>query len=126
MLDIQIQDIQHRLHNSPSIVRSLVSRKLADLVDMLPCHQRRELHDSHYHRERGTFDRHEGFVHVGAHRIRDGEELLSVLFAQDSADDFDEELLRVASSEVEAYRLENQPLEADDDLAGSFKELRGG
>lgn len=124
VLHVEIENVQHRLHDAAAVVLLPRGGKVIDLVQMLACEARCQLHNGHGHGECGALDGHKRLVHVEAHGVCDVKELLGVLAAtEDAADDFDQELLGVSCAEVEADGLEDEAFQANDDLAGLFKDL---
>jgi hypothetical protein len=145
VLDVEVEKIEHCLENGRSAPVTLFatgeistfSHALVFSPVCLSCctgaqHQGCEFRDGSDHGECGAFYRDKGLVHVDAHGVGGCEEGLVVVVsagvraaAEDGADGLCEESLWVACAEVEAYCLEDEAFEADDDFAWGFEELEG-
>lgn len=110
VLHIEIQQIQHRLHDRRTAILPALCRKRLDFIQVLTRDAGRELDDGHGHGERRALDGDKGLVHVDAHGVGGGVEAAGGVVgrAEHAADDFDEELLRVARAKVEADGLEDE------------------
>lgn len=128
VLDVHVEQVEHGLGDGGAAVAGLGAGEGGDGVEVLAEEASGELDDGHDHAEGGALEGHESPVHVGAQGVGDGEEALGRLGlgrgGQDGADDLDEELLGVAGAVVEAYGLEDEALQADDDLALGLEYLR--
>lgn len=123
VLHVEIEDVEHRLHDSASMILGLLGRIFLHLFNMLFCHQGRELHDSHDHGKSCALDRYKRLVHVDAHGVRSLEELLALFLAQYFPYHLDKELLRVSRTKIEADSFEDQAFETDDDFSRGVKDL---
>lgn len=133
VLDIEVEEVEHGLNGGrTAVVRMFLDGEVADRVKMgatagattedAGC----QLSDGHDHGEGSAFDGDEGLVHVDAHGVGGGEERFGgVIAADDAPDDLDQKFLGVASAEVETDSLEDEALEADDDLSRRLEDLAG-
>lgn len=123
VLHIEIEYVEHRLHDGTSVVLGLLGRVFLHLFNMLFCHQSRELYHGHDHRKGCPLDGHKRLVHVDAHGVCSFKEWLALFLTQYFSYHLDEELLRVSCAKVEADSFEDQAFEADDDFSRRVKDL---
>lgn len=74
MLHVEIEYVEHRLHDGTSVILGFLGPVLLHLFNMLFCHQSRELHDSHDHGKGCALDGHKRLVHVDTHGVCSLEE----------------------------------------------------
>ena len=107
VLGVEVQEVQHRLHNGAAVVLLPVRGEEDDAVDGLAHHAAGELHHGHDHGQSCPLDGDERLVHVDAHGVSGVEEPFTAgAVAIQFAYDLDKQLLGVSRSEVEADRLE--------------------
>lgn len=113
MLHVEIKQVKHGLHNGLAVVLAPLRCKPLDPVQMLAAHASRQLDHGHHHGECSSLYWDERLVHVDAHGVRRGVELLASLFAQYSAHHLDQQFLRIASAKIEANCFKYESFQSD-------------